>query len=224
MSIKENITQIQDKIESARAVSGGQKVTLVAVSKNHTAEEVKEAYACGIRNFGENRIQEALPKIEEAGIHGIWHLVGHLQSNKAAKAASVFDWVQSIDKISTAEKLAQHLRINQRSCRVLIEVNTSGESSKNGIHPDEVVTFAERLDLIDGITPCGLMTIGPLGGSESENRKSFSLLREKLEILNRSFSEYSELSMGMSGDFEQAIKEGATIVRVGTAIFGSRIY
>lgn len=224
MNISENIEKIREQIETARIKSGGQEVTLVAVSKNHSALEVKNAYACGIRHFGENRIQEALPKIKEAAIDGIWHLVGHLQSNKAAKAASAFDWVQSIDSISTAAKLASHLLSLGRSCRILVEVNTSGEAAKNGIQPDEVNGFTEELSAIEGITPVGLMTIGPLGGSESDNRRAFSLLREKLKEVQSSFPAYTELSMGMSGDFEQAIQEGATIVRIGTAIFGQRIY
>lgn len=224
MSIQNNVEMIREKVEQACSRAGSGEVTLIAVSKTRSPEEVREAFRCGIRHFGENRIQEALPKIETAAVDAVWHLVGHLQSNKANKAAQAFDWVQSIDKPATAQKLGRYARELGRTLKVLIEVNTSGEASKNGIAPQGVEALAQALAAVGGLQPLGLMTIGPWGGTEAENRRAFALLRSIRDRLQQQFPGYQELSMGMSADFEQAILEGATMVRIGSALFGPRTY
>ncbi|MCK5268315.1 MAG: YggS family pyridoxal phosphate-dependent enzyme [Spirochaetes bacterium] len=220
----DNINVILERIESARKTAGTENVRLIAVSKTRTADEVKSVFGCGLKDFGENRIQEAVPKIKSLGIDAVWHLIGHLQSNKAAKAAQYFDYVHSLDKIETAEKLGKSASGFGRVIKSLIQVNTSNEQNKNGIDPSEVLNFAEKLAGIEGLEPVGLMTIGPLMGSEDDNKRSFAMLRNILTKIQKSFPLYRELSMGMSGDFETAILEGATMVRIGTAIFGSRNY
>lgn len=227
MSIQQNITRILETIHKARTRAGrSDPIVLVGVSKTHPVSAVLEAYAAGLVNFGENRIQEALPKIAEASIPATWHLVGHLQSNKAKKAALAFDWVHSIDSLNTAQILARAAEEAGRVVRILIEVNTSGEASKHGVAPDAAAALADSLAPLDGhgIQISGLMTIGPLGGDQTANRRAFSLLRSLRDQIKITLPACCELSMGMSGDYESAILEGSTMVRVGSAIFGSRDY
>jgi len=239
MPINEAILAIRERIENARAHAGrGDGVLLIGVSKTHPADAIREAWGAGLRDFGENRVQEALPKIAAANIQAAWHLVGHLQSNKINKAAGVFDWVHSIDSAETAGRLDRAAKAAGRTLRALVEVNTSGEASKHGVAPGELGPFMAALAqaLADcamngaaggtsetgGIILSGYMTIGPLGGGEAENRRAFALLREIRERFLTEWPAMRELSMGMSGDFESAILEGASMVRVGSAIFGAR--
>lgn len=224
MGIKENLDGVLEKMERAMEHSGGQEVRLIAVSKTYSAEIVTEAYGCGIRDFGENRVQELLPKMDACPKDINWRLIGHLQSNKINKIAGRIHALDSLDSLSTAEKLNRRLGELGAELEVLVEVNTSGDANKNGIIPEEVTAFTERLSALHRLKPAGLMTIGPLGGDEYANRKAFTLLRELRDSTAKVFPEYRELSMGMSGDFEEAIKEGATMVRVGSLIFGSRVY
>lgn len=227
MSISDNLISVLEAIESARAKAGRtDRVTLVGVSKTHPAEAVRTAFSAGLTDFGENRIQEALPKIEEAAIPAVWHLVGHLQSNKAKKAALAFDWIHSIDSPETARLVARAAAEAGRSVRILLEVNTSGEESKHGVAPEKALSLAEELLPLEGqgLTIAGLMTIGPLGGNELANRKAFALLRRLRDRIQALLPGCQELSMGMSGDFPSAILEGSTMVRVGSAIFGARTY
>jgi len=223
MSIKENLDSIRERIERARENSPGQDVTLVAVSKTHPAESVMEAYACGVRIFGENRVQEAVPKIDACGPQLCWRLIGHLQSNKVNKIAGKVSAIDSIDSLSTAVKLNRRLKELGEKLEILIEVNTSGDLSKKGIAPSDLPAFSERIAELKQLSPAGLMTIGPLGGGEYNNRKAFSLLRKLRNSIRRTHPQYTELSMGMSDDFEEAIQEGATMVRIGSLIFGSGI-
>jgi len=224
------LLRIRERIESARAQAGrSDRVLLIGISKTHPASALQEAFRAGLLDFGENRVQEALPKIAEANIQAVWHLVGHLQSNKANKAALVFDWVHSIDSIDTALRLARAAAANGRTIRALVEINTSGEASKHGIAPAEAEAFAAALhdalgaaESANSLLLSGCMTIGPLGGSELENRRAFALLRAIRDRLCTRWPAMRELSMGMSGDFESAILEGASMVRVGSAIFGAR--
>ncbi|MDR2734434.1 MAG: YggS family pyridoxal phosphate-dependent enzyme [Spirochaetota bacterium] len=236
MTIQEAILSVRERIGIARAKAGRQDpVCLIGISKTHPAELIREAWNAGLADFGENRVQEALPKISavQSGSAIVWHLVGHLQSNKVNKAAPVFDWVHSIDSVETAAHLHRAARAAGRRIHALVEVNTSGEESKHGIAPGDAAAFTARLhealaeDLENtasenGVILSGLMTIGPLGGREAENRRAFALLREIRERLCGEWPLCRELSMGMSGDFESAILEGATMVRVGGAIFGAR--
>ncbi len=192
-------------------------VTLVAVSKGHPVEVVRAGYEAGIRHFGENRIQEALPKIEEAtaaGIEATWHLVGHLQSNKAKAAASAFDVIHSVD---SARLLARLDAAAPAPGDVLLQVNVAAEPQKQGVAPDEVGGLVEAAREAANLRLRGLMTIAPIASDPEEVRPVFRALR----LLAERF-ELPQLSMGMTDDFEVAIEEGATLVRVGRAIFGER--
>lgn len=222
MSIRENVGELRQRIEAARQEAEGQEVTLVAVSKTHGPEAVREAYAAGITVFGENRVQELLPKMEAVPEPVTWRLVGHLQGNKVNKVAGVVAAVDSLDSLPTAERLNRRLQELGARCRVMIEVNTSGEASKDGIGPEMVMAFADALSRMAALEPEGLMTIGPLTGGPDAARRSFSQLRDLRERLRRDFPQYRELSMGMSGDFELAIREGSTMVRIGSLLFGAR--
>ncbi len=224
MSIKNNIELIKEKMDKAMAKSGNKNVRLIAVSKKHLLSEIKEAYDFGLRDFGENQIQEAIPKILEADFNATWHMIGHLQSNKANKATTHFDWIQSVDKLKTAQKISSKAIELNKTIKTLIEVNTSGEEAKNGVSPTNLLKLVEELEELPNIEPMGLMTIGPLYGGEAENRKAFTLLRDLLEKAQTTNPAYKELSMGMSGDFEDAIIEGSTMIRIGSAIFGARSY
>jgi len=231
MTIQKAILSVRERIESARNTAGRQDtVRLIGISKTHPAKLIHEAWDAGLMDFGENRVQEALPKIAASEPTIIWHLVGHLQSNKVNKVVSVFDWVHSIDNVETAARLHHAARTAGRRIRALVEVNTSGEKSKHGIAPGDAASFMSSLhEALDGeaegengIQISGLMTIGPLGGGEAENRRAFAMLREIRDRLRDEWPLCVHLSMGMSGDFESAILEGATMVRVGSAIFGNR--
>lgn len=222
MGIRENVAEIRERIEAARQEAEGQEVTLLAVSKTHGPEAVREAARAGITVFGENRVQELLPKMEAVPEPVTWRLVGHLQGNKVNKVAGVVAAVDSLDSLPTAERLNRRLLELGTRCRVMIEVNTSGEASKDGIGPEMVMAFADALSRMEALEPEGLMTIGPLTGGADAARRSFAVLRELRERLRRDFPQYRELSMGMSGDFELAIREGSTMVRIGSLLFGAR--
>ena len=192
-------------------------VTLVAVSKGQPADAVSAAARAGIRHFGENRIQEALPKIEQAtaaGVEATWHLVGHLQSNKAKAAASAFDVIHSVD---SARLLARLDAAATAPRDVLLQVNIAAEPQKQGVAPDAVDALVEATHTTDSLRLRGLMTIAPIAADPEEVRPLFRALR----LLAERFA-LPDLSMGMTDDFEVAIEEGATLVRVGRAIFGER--
>ena len=192
-------------------------VTLVAVSKGHPAAMVAAAAAAGVRHFGENRIQEALPKIEEAtgaGVEATWHLVGHLQSNKAKAAASAFDVIHSVD---SARLLARLDTAAPAPRDVLLQVNVAAEPQKQGIAPDEVEALVQAARAAASLRLRGLMTIAPIAADPEEVRPVFRALKLLAERHG-----LPALSMGMTDDFEVAIEEGATLVRVGRAIFGER--
>ncbi len=192
-------------------------VTLIAVSKGQPADAISAAAGAGIRHFGENRIQEALPKIEQAtaaGVEATWHLVGHLQSNKAKAAASAFDVIHSVD---SARLLARLDAAAAPPRDVLLQVNIAAEPQKQGVAPDAVDALVEATHTTDSLRLRGLMTIAPIAADPEEVRPLFRALR----LLAERF-ELPDLSMGMTDDFEVAIEEGATLVRVGRAIFGER--
>ena len=225
--IRDNVRRVRESIAEAalRAGRDPEAVTLIAVSKNHPAEAVMEALDAGITHLGENRVQEAESKIPAVSGDAIWHLVGHLQSNKVARAAGLFRWVDSIDSKKVADRLSAAAFEQGIAIRVLIQVNISGEDAKSGIAPGdarELTAYASRLESLD---VQGLMTIGSLGADEVTARAEFAHTRELFEELKSDTALapcMRELSMGMSGDYEAAIAEGATMVRVGTAIFGAR--
>lgn len=230
-TIRGNILRTGEQIAAAALRSGrkAEDITLVAVSKFQPFESLCAAVECGVKLLGESRVQEAEEKrLKWRGEEPVWHMIGHLQRNKARKALAVFDCIQSLDSADLAEAL-EHILAEmpeKRPFPVFVEVNTSGESTKNGVFPDE---SSQLFDTIMNKCPSliveGLMTIGPLEGGEREVRASFSRLRELRESLRKSTGlPLKHLSMGMSGDFEWAIEEGSTFVRIGTGIFGLRAY
>ena len=227
MGIKENFESILESAVKA-ALSSGRKpddFKLLSVSKTYGPEIIQEAVDSGIFLFGENKVQEARDKIPLLNGNFDFHLIGHLQSNKAKDAVKLFSTIHSLDKISTAEKLdAEAAKIN-KTLDVLVQVNTSGEDSKSGVAPDFAEELCSQLILASNLKLTGLMTIGPAGGNIQDAVKSFAILRNLKDKINSSLSiNMTELSMGMSGDYIEAIKEGTTIIRVGSAIFGKRDY
>lgn len=230
--LSENLRRIQDRIANA-ALRAGRKpdeITLVAVSKTQPVEAILAAYAAGVRHFGENRVEEAAEKIPAVNAQAreiAWHLIGHLQSRKVKDAAPLFDFIHSIDSVALAQKLDARAATIGKKIPVLLEVNISGEESKYGFTPAPRDNF---LDAVQQILECehidaqGLMTIAPIVPSPELARPYFRALRELRDELQKQFSNRSwqHLSMGMTDDFEAAIAEGATIVRIGRAIFGER--
>jgi hypothetical protein len=215
--VRENCRRILDKIHSAAVKSGRDPSTirLVAVTKTVPIMKIREAVATGITDIGENRLQEALPKREAlADLPLTWHFIGHLQTNKAKKAAEQFDWIQCVDRPDLAEKLNQAAT---RPLPVLIEVKLHDEPGKSGVVESELRGFVEQFRHYDRLELRGLMAIPPFFENPEEVRPYFRRLR----ILAEQFG-LRELSMGMSHDFEVAVEEGATMVRVGTALFGER--
>ena len=231
MSIPENIAAIREKTaESARrAGRRPEEILLMAVSKTHPAERIREAYATGLRLFGENRVQEFAGKAGALGdLAGAeWHMIGHLQTNKAGKAVEVFSAVDSVDSVKLAEKLDAAARTAGKKLSALIEINVGGEAAKSGVAPDskeleELLLAAPRFEALEFR---GLMTVPPFTDDPEDARPYFRRLREFRDaVAARKLSaiKMDVLSMGMSHDFEVAISEGSTCVRVGTAIFGER--
>jgi pyridoxal phosphate enzyme (YggS family) len=197
-------------------------VTLVAVTKTHGADAVRAVHALGVTDVGENRVQEALPKMDEAGGGLRWHLIGHLQRNKA-RSVDRFALVHSIDSIRLADAVATVGRERGRPVPVLVQVNVSGEATKGGFEPGELDAAAAHIAALDGLLVQGVMTMAPFEAPEAVLRATFSGARAALETVRRGgLADARELSMGMSGDYEIAVEEGATIVRLGTVLFGAR--
>lgn len=221
-ALAERLAEVRERIAVAAARGRGQRVRLVAVTKTHGADAVRAVHALGVEDVGENRVQEALPKMEAAGVPVRWHLIGHLQRNKA-KAVERFALVHSIDSLRLAEAVEAVGRAHGSEIPVLLQVNVSGETSKGGFPPDELAGAAERLASLRCLRVEGVMTMAPLDASEGVLRSTFSGAREALEVIRGGgHPAASELSMGMSGDYEIAVEEGATIVRLGTVLFGAR--
>lgn len=225
--VADNVAKLRERIaaSAARAGVAPESIQLVAVTKRMPVEAIREAIEAGITAIGENRMQEALAKFPEIGRDVQWHLVGHLQSNKAGPAAELFDLIHSVDSPRIAHALSRSASQCGRDLDILIQVNTSGEETKFGVSPQETVPLLEKIQGLPGIHVKGLMTIGPFRPNPEEARPSFHSLRrlsEKIRSLNIDGVEMTRLSMGMSGDFEVAIEEGANLVRIGTAVFGPR--
>jgi hypothetical protein len=230
VEIKENIARVQERIAAACRRSGRrpEDVRLVAITKTVSPERIREAYEAGLRDFGENRVQEAKAKRPAVrDLAATWHMVGHLQTNKARPARELFHWVHSVDSFRLAQKLDQAAPPPTGDrLPVLIEVNLGEEPSKSGARGSEVIQLAEEVSKLDKVELRGLMVIPPYLENPEEVRPYFQRLRELArEIACRNLPNVSsqELSMGMTHDFEVAIEEGATMVRIGTAIFGPRI-
>lgn len=227
-SIHENLQRVQEQIASAanRAGRKPEEITLIGVSKTHPAQAIQEAFAAGLRHFGENRVQEWESKQSEvARLPATWHLIGHLQSNKAAKAAHLFHTIDSVDDGALAQRLDRAAAETPvgRPLRVLIEVRLGGEETKSGVTELGLPELAEKVGGFSRLELAGLMCIPPFLENPEQVRPYFSRLRELRDQLQRRLGKrLPVLSMGMSHDFEVAILEGATEVRVGTALFGAR--
>ncbi len=223
----DRIRQVRLHVEQAAARSGRSpdEVTIVAVSKTVAAEQIALAYQLGLKVFGENRVQEAHAKIPALPYPLIrWHLIGHLQTNKVARAVELFHLIESVDSTHLAEALERSAAARQHIMPVLLQVNVSGEASKEGVSGSDLPALAESVLALPHLRVKGLMTIAPYTTEPEEVRPVFRRLRELRDVLRGRFpqGDWSELSMGMSGDFVVAIEEGATMVRIGRAIFGER--
>ena len=227
-TIREYLQRVQHLVATAahRASRKPEDILLIGVSKTHPAEAIREAYDAGLRHFGENRVQEwegKLPALHD--LRGTWHLIGHLQSNKAARAAKAFHSIDSIDDWSLAQRVdrAQAEKNSSEKLRVLIEVHLGGEESKSGVAESELPTLAEKILTLPHLDLAGLMCIPPYREDPEQVRPFFAALRKHKENLEARLGKpLPVLSMGMSHDFTAAILEGSTEVRVGTAIFGTR--
>ncbi len=209
-----------------RSGRSSETVELVAVSKTVDLPRIREGIAAGIQILGENRIQEAEEKIADLGHPVSWHLVGHLQTNKAKLAVSLFDLIHSLDSLRLAEVLARQAEMQGRTVRLLVEVNLAREESKSGVTPESLIPLLRSVSSMSHLRVLGLMAIPPFFQEAEEARPHFRRLRElaaEISALGIPNLEMTHLSMGMSHDFEIAIEEGATLVRIGTAIFGSRL-
>lgn len=223
------LNAVRKRIETAaqRSHRATGDITLIAISKTHPPGTLRAAISCGISDLGENRVQEAEAKILELGRESVrWHLVGHLQENKARRAISLFDIIHSLDSVSLANRLDRLCDSEGRdSLQVLVQVNLGGEESKTGADPGELTSLLDAVAQCERLSLIGLMTLPPYFENPEDGRHFFSALRELRNQFQREgrFGESAgELSMGMSHDFEIAIEEGATMIRVGTAIFGER--
>lgn len=213
-----------------RAGRSASEITLVAVSKTVPAARIREAIEAGVRTLGESRVQEAAAKIPELSAISAerkvqWHLIGHLQSNKARRAVELFDAVHSVDDLKLAERLDHLAAESGKRLPIFIEVNLGGEESKTGAAPDEALTLCEQVGKLPSLELKGLMTVPPFSDNPEDARPFFRLLRRLRDEARRAGAvgeSFKELSMGMSDDFEIAIEEGATFIRIGTALFGAR--
>ena len=226
--IQENVERVQERIAQTcrRAGRPEKNITLVAVSKTFRPEKIREAHACGLLHFAENRVQEAEGKIRQLkDLEIIWHMVGHLQGNKAKTAAEIFHTIQSVDSLRLARKLNEVQAKRGASLPILVQVDPGKETTKSGVRESELLTLIDQMSELPHLRVLGLMTLPPFFEEAEQVRPYFRRLRKLAEsVSGRNWPNVSieELSMGMSHDFEVAIEEGATLVRVGTAIFGPR--
>ncbi|MFN5678387.1 MAG: YggS family pyridoxal phosphate-dependent enzyme [Roseiflexaceae bacterium] len=238
--MQQALTLVQQRITHAAMAAGRppQQIRLIGVSKTHPASVVAAAHAAGLHDFGENRVQEAEGKITELAAlrHQMtWHLIGHLQRNKAKRAVQLFDYIHSVDSIELAQSISRHtIELGKTQSNILLQCNISGEVSKEGIDARgwetardirmALVQLVQQIAQLPGITICGLMTIAPYSDDPEHVRPVFASLRMLRDMLREVCPQhpFTELSMGMSGDVDVAIAEGATMVRVGRALFGER--
>jgi len=225
--IRGNILRVKELIARAAIKAGKSpdEIKLVAVSKSFGLEHIRAAIAAGITILGENKVQEAYQKIPQIEEKVSWHMVGHLQSNKAKRAAELFDMIHSIDRLSIAEKLNRHLTALSKRMEVLIQVDLGREEIKFGVPEAELLELVQRVGEMENLSLRGLMIMPPFFPNPEDVRSYFQRLRQLLDQLNLKrvvSAKLKELSMGMSHDFEVAIEEGATMIRVGTSIFGPR--
>ncbi|MCR5501049.1 MAG: YggS family pyridoxal phosphate-dependent enzyme [Acetatifactor sp.] len=227
--IKENYFEVNEKVRKAcdRAGRNRDGVTLIAVSKTKPLEDLREAYEAGARDFGENKVQELVDKIPQMPEDIRWHMIGHLQRNKVKYIVDKVYMIHGVDSLRLGEEISKEAVKHGVTVRILIEVNVAGEDTKYGVSPEETPQLAIGLSKLPGISLQGLMTIAPYVTDPEENRLIFAKLRQlAVDISEKNIDNVSMnvLSMGMTGDYEVAVEEGATFVRVGTGIFGERNY
>jgi pyridoxal phosphate enzyme (YggS family) len=224
-TISDRLKQVRSRISQAAIAAGREpaSIKLLAVSKTHPVAMLEAALAAGQTTFGESYLQDALPKIEAIGDRAEWHFIGPIQSNKTRQIAAHFDWVHSVDRLKIAQRLNEQRPENLPPLNVCLQINTSGEAAKAGISPDDTLELAEAINQLPHLRLRGLMTIPAREQDPARQRLPFQQLRQLFEQLNAEGFKLDTLSMGMSADMEAAIAEGATLVRVGTAIFGPRL-
>ena len=227
--LKDNFEEVEKKIQAACDRSGRRRedITLIAVSKTKPVDMLKEAYDFGTRIFGENKVQEITEKYDALPRDISWHMIGHLQRNKVKYIIDKVDYIHSVDSVRLAETIEKEAAKHNLTVKILVEVNVAGEESKFGLSPEEVLPFIEEISEFSHIQVCGLMTIAPFVENQEENRPYFSRLRKlSVDIDSKKVNNVnmSMLSMGMTNDYEVAIEEGATMVRIGTGLFGARNY
>ena len=221
-SIGENLRSVEDRIDKAASKSGRRRedITLVTVTKTRGVDEIREAIACGATDVGENYVQEAEDKFAHIGSAARWHMIGHLQRNKARHAVEFFSLIQSVDSVELAREIGRRAEAIGKRIDVLLEVGISGEATKFGVDPDATLSLVDNIVQVSGIRLCGLMGMAPFLENPEDTRPLFANLRQLWEKLPDEQRLY--LSMGMTSDFEVAIEEGSNMVRIGTAIFGPR--
>ena len=223
--ITDNLAQVQQRITTAckRAERSPEEVQLVAVGKKFTADVIREAADCGLTLFGENRVQEAKAKISDCPGHLRWHFIGNLQTNKCRDAVALFDMLHAVDSLHLAKELNKRCEQTAKVMPILLEVNVSGEGSKHGFSPETAVNAMKEFSDFPQLELHGLMTMAPYSRQPESSRPYFQKLRKvKIDCEAKLGAPLSELSMGMSGDYEIAIEEGATLIRLGTTLFGPR--
>lgn len=226
--ISSNVSLIRQRmgVACARCGRDPQSVRLMAVSKTVAPERIRQALDAGVTLLGENYVQEAREKIPAIGHVAEWHMIGHLQTNKVKYVVNLFDWIHSVDRLELARELDKRAGQNNRRLNVLIEVNVSGEESKSGIEATQALELVRQVSLLPNINLRGLMTMPPYSDNPENSRPYFQALRKLRDDISAAdipSIPMDELSMGMTDDFEVAIEEGATIIRVGRAIFGNRM-
>ena len=215
---------MKSQLREAAQAAGRPEPDLLAVSKRHSADAIRELLSMGQSDFGENYVQEAADKVTQLADRRdqlTWHLIGHLQSNKAGVAAEIFDWIHTIDRVKLLEPLNK-ARENRQPLNLLIQVNIDDDDAKHGCAPDEIDMLADAIAAYPMLKLRGLMTIGAVRENPEDGRHTFRRMRELFDDLRSKHDSVDTLSMGMSGDYPVAIDEGATMIRVGTAIFGER--
>jgi PLP dependent protein len=217
------LAMVRERVARHQAIAGWtHEVCIVAVTKTHPPAAIKAAVAAGLRDIGENRVQEALEKqaeLDDASVN--WHLIGTLQRNKARHSVGRFTLIHSVDRVELAADLARRVAPGAAQA-VLVQVNCSGEPQKGGVEPEGLPALLEALEPMEGLDVRGLMTMSALTDDQTEQRHAFRLLRDLRDAAERSGHRLPELSMGMSGDFPVAVEEGATMIRLGTVLFGER--
>jgi PLP dependent protein len=216
------VAEVRERVAAAVARGGrGQRVTIVAVTKTHGPDAVTAAWEAGLRDIGENKVQEALAKMAEVAVPVSWHLVGHLQRNKV-KSLDRFTLLHSLDSARLADAVCEYGLARGRAVDALVQVNVVGEGTKGGYAPHDLPAEAERLSNLAGVRVCGVMVLAPLDADDAVMRRVFAGARDARQQLENAGHPAFELSMGMSNDFETAVEEGATMIRLGTVLFGAR--